>query len=363
MTAATGPGRGPTARPVPTVGRPTPPGPRPGRPDATETTPAAYVERTGPAESIRFGALPAPGPTPTEVLVGVEASPVNRVDTFVRSGAFATALTFPFVVGRDLTGTVLRVGAAVTGFTPGDRVWCNSMGHAGRPGAAAGLVAVPADRLYPVPAGVDPLVAVAVAHPAATAYLALVTHARIRPGEVVLVIGAGGNVGSAAVTLARAAGARVVATAHPRDADFCAGLGAEPVVDYRDVDWASKIRRACPSGVDVVVDAAGINDLPTTVGLLAPRGRVLVLAGLGTAPTLPAGELYLRDGAVLGFVISHATVAELADAARAINALLVDGRLRARTVETLPLAAAAEAHRRAEDGLHGVRTLLLPDQV
>ncbi|WP_245854155.1 NADPH:quinone reductase [Micromonospora wenchangensis] len=357
MTGATGPGRGPTTRPTPGVGRSTPPVPRSG---ATDTTTAAYVDRPGPAGTIRVGPLPAPEPTPTEVLVRVEASPVNRVDTFVRSGAFRTPLTFPFVIGRDLAGTVLRVGAAVTGFAPGDRVWCNSMGHAGRPGAAAGRVAVPADRLYPVPAGVDPLTAVAVAHPAATAYLGLVTHARVRPGETVLVIGAGGNVGSAAVTLARAAGARVVATAHPRDADHCAGLGAEPVVDYRDADWAAQVRRACPSGVDVVLDAAGVNDLTSTVGLLAPRGRVLVLAGLGTTPTLPAGELYLRDGAVLGFVISHATVAELADAARAINALLADGRLRARTVETLPLTAAAEAHRRAEDGLHGVRTLLLP---
>jgi len=321
----------------------------------------AYVEQLGPPENIRYGPLPEPTPGPTDVLVEVTAVAVNPVDTFVRSGAFPTPVSFPFVIGRDLVGTVLEAGPGAPGFATGDLVWCNSLGHGGRQGAAAERVVVPADRLYHLPPGVDPVEAVAVVHPAATAHLALFTHGGLQPGRTVLVLGAAGNVGSALVVMAAEAGARVVAVASARDEEYCRSLGAAEVFDYRDPAFPDRVRAACPGGVDLYLDTSGTNDLETAVDLLALRGRIVVLAGGGSRPVLPAGELYRKDCSVVGFVISHATTAELAGAAREVNRLLAAGRLRPRTVEELPLSAAAEAHRRMERGeLRGRRVVLRP---
>jgi 2-desacetyl-2-hydroxyethyl bacteriochlorophyllide A dehydrogenase len=323
---------------------------------------AAYIEQLGPPDVIKYGDLSTPRCGPTDVLVQAAVATVNPVDTFVRSGAWRTPMQFPFVIGRDLAGTVVEAGPGAGGFRPGDRVWSNSLGHAGRQGAAAELAAVPVDRLYRLPEGVDAADAVTVAHPAATAYLGLFTHGRVRAGETVVVIGAGGNVGNALTVLATDAGARVIAVASAQDAEHCRELGADTVVDYRDPEWAQQIRKASPDGVDAYVDAAGVNDLTTAVDLLARRGRVVVLAGLRTQPVLPVGPLYLKDAGVVGFAISYATSPELREAARTINRLLATGRLRPRATEVLPLSAAAEAHRRLEAGdLHGKRIVLRVD--
>ncbi|MFG1811937.1 NADPH:quinone reductase [Streptomyces sp. NPDC049040] len=318
---------------------------------------AAYVEECGPPEAIRFGEVPAPRPGPMDVLVDVEVSAVNAVDTMVRSAVFRTPVTFPFVIGRDLVGTVAAAAPGVPGFRAGDRVWCNSLGHGGRQGAAAVQAVVPGDRLYRLPENVDPVDAVAVLHPAATAYLALFTHGRLRVGETVVVGGGGGNVGGALIAMAAHAGARVVATAAERDAERCRALGADEVVDYRSPELAAALRKACPDGADVHIDTSGRNDLDLAVGLLARRGRAVVLAGMGSRPALPAGALYAMDRSVVGFAISHATTAELAQASVTVNRLLASGALRAPATEVLPLSAAAEAHRRLESG--GVRGKLV----
>ncbi|MGW4688448.1 NADPH:quinone reductase [Streptomyces sp. NPDC004244] len=324
---------------------------------------AAFIEELGPAENIRYGEMAPPTPGPTDVLVEVEAVSVNPVDTFVRSGIFRTPVEFPFAVSRDLVGTVVSAGPGATGFAVGDRVWCNSLGHGGRQGAAAEQAVVPVERLYHLPPGVDAAEAVAVVHPAGTAYLALFTHGRVRPGETVLVAGAAGNVGSALVTMAVEAGARVIATAGARDAEHCRSLGASEVLDYKDPALVARILDAAPKGIDVHIDTSGTNDLSTAVEVLAPRGRIVLLAGARSRPVLPAGPLYMKDGAVVGFVISHATTAELAEAAVAINRLMANGRLRARSVERAPLSDAARTHRRIEAGeLHGSRVVLLPKE-
>src|ERR671923_2177894 len=144
-----------------------------GTPTHTRTRTAAYVTELGPPDRIRVGELPLPPLGPTDVLVAVEALAVNHVDTFVRSGRWRTPTPFPFVVGRDLVGRVVEAGEGAVGFAPGERVWCNSMGHAGRQGAFATEVVVPAERLFHVPdgpdgSGLDPVDAVAVLHPATT---------------------------------------------------------------------------------------------------------------------------------------------------------------------------------------------------
>ena len=309
---------------------------------------AAYITATGPADSIRVGDLPVPTPGPTGVLVRTLAMAVNHVDTLVRSGTYRTPLPLPFGIGRDLVGEVVEAGPGAPGFTAGDLVWCNSLGHGGRQGSFSEYAVVDAERLYHLPAGVDPGLAVTLAHPAATAHLALFREASLRIGDTVVVGGAGGAVGGALVQLAHLAGARVIATASARDEDWCRGLGADVVIDYRDPAASDRVRAAAPEGVDVHVDTSGHHDLADTVGLMARGGRIIVLAAGRGDPTLPIGALYTGDRSIRGFVISNAPVSDLAVAARDINRLLAAGSLRGRISLTLPLADAARAHRLLE---------------
>lgn len=324
------------------------------------TMDAAYVEQLGGPETIRFGKLPLPQIGPTEVLVAVDAVTVNPVDTFVRSGGFATTTPFPFVIGRDLVGTVAAVGAGVGRFTVGDAVWENSLGYGGRQGSFAQYAAVPEDRLYHLPTGVDPVRAVAVAHPAATAYLGLFRHAHVEQGQTVFVGGGAGNVGDAAVRLAVAAGARVIASASGAGVERCREAGATEVVDYRDPEAAERIRGAAPDGVDLHWDTSGHHDFDNAVRLLA-RGGTILLTAAGPRPRveLPVGAAYTRDVSLRGFVISNATTTDLAAAARVVNQRLADGTLSARVADTLPLSEAAEAHRRMESGSVSAARLIL----
>ncbi len=191
-------------------------------PGVPATMRAAYVERLGPPEEIRIGELPVPVPGPTDVLVAVDLVAANPVDTFVRSGRYRTLVPFPFVVGRDLVGTVAASGPG-TPFEPGELVWANSLGHDGRQGSFAQYAVVPAERCYRLPEGADPALVVALAHPAATAYLGWFVHGGLRTGEVVYVGGGAGNVGMAAISMARRAGAWVLANARPADHGRCRG--------------------------------------------------------------------------------------------------------------------------------------------
>lgn len=322
---------------------------------------AAYINELGGPERIHVGDLPDPTPGPGEVLVRVQASAVDAVDTFVRSGAYATPTPFPFVIGRDLVGVVEAVGEGVTSYVVGDPVWCNSLGHGGRQGAAAELAVVGEDRLYRLPAGSDPVTTVAVVHPAATACLALVTHGRGVAGETVLVAGAAGHVGSMAVALALAAGLRVVTTSSAGDRDRCLALGASAALDYRSDRLAEELREAAPGGFDLWLDTSGHNDLALAVDLLAKRGRIVAISGIDAERVLPLGKLYTRDGSIVGFAISNATSAELSDVADRVGDALAGGVLPALAVRTLPLSEAAWAHAEVEAGrTRGDRIVLVP---
>lgn len=318
---------------------------------------AAYVEQRGPAGSIRVGELPVPDLGPDDVLVAVSEVSVNPVDTYVRSGRYDTPIPLPFIVGRDLVGTVAAVGSAVRGLAEGDAVWANSLGHAGRQGASTELAVVARDRLYRLPAGVDPEAAVAVAHPAVTAYLGWFLRARIRPGWTVFVGGGAGNVGISAIEMARFAGARVVASARDVHTERVLAAGADAVVDYRSPDLSERIAAAAPDGVDVYWDTSGTNDTEVAAAVLKPGGRMLVTAAR-TPVTVALAPLYTHDITIDGFVISRASAAEFAQAAELINTMLAAGRLTTRITERLPLARAADAHRLMEDGEVDGRLLL-----
>jgi NADPH:quinone reductase-like Zn-dependent oxidoreductase len=322
---------------------------------------AAYITRLGPAEEIRVGELPVPVPGPTDVLVRVEVVVVNPVDILVRSGAYATPTPFPFVVGRDLVGTVTEAGPGAAGFAPGDRVWCNSLGHGGRQGSFAGYAVVPVERLYHLPAAADPVAAVALFHPGATAYLALFRRGGLRPAETVYVGGAAGNVGTAMTALASTGGARVLAGARAEDGEWCRAAGADELVDYRDPDLRERLAALAPAGIDLYVDTSGHLDLPAAIDLLAEGGRIVLMAGGGQQLTLPAGPLYTHDRSILGFVISRAGTGELAEAAAVLNGRLAAGDLPVRVRAEWPLERAAEAHRAVERGLRGRTVLRVAD--
>lgn len=326
-----------------------------------DTMRAAYVDAVGPADAIRYGTLDVPSVGPTDVLVRVTAVAADPVDTFVRSGAYATPLPSPFVVGRDLVGEVALAGPGAAGFTVGRRVWCNSLGHAGRQGSFAQYATVAADRLYPAPPGVDAEHLVAAAHPAASAWLALFRHGRLRAGETVYVGGGAGNVGGAAVALAARAGARVIATARAADAEAVRGLGAAEVLDHHAPDLAARMRRAAPDGYDVHLDTSGHGVLADGVDSLARGGRLVAMVGLGTGTSaLPVGGLYTKDASIVGFAISNATTADLAEAARGVVGVLTKTPWRPRIADRLPLSQAAEAHRRLEAGEVRGRLVLTP---
>jgi NADPH:quinone reductase-like Zn-dependent oxidoreductase len=225
-------------------------------------------------------------------------------------------------------------------------------------GSFSAYAVVPAERCYCLPDGVDPALAAAVANPAATAYLALFVHGHLRAGQRVYVGGGGGNVGSAAIAIARRAGAKVVASARPADYDRCLEASAEDLVDYHDPDLARCLRGAVPDGIDLFWETSGHHDLDLAAGALAPRGRVILSAATEELPVLPVGDLYTRDVSLCGFVISRATVSELADAARLLDTMLATGQLSARIAEVLPLNATAEVHAWLEAGTATGRLLV-----
>lgn len=316
---------------------------------------AAFVERLGPADGIRIGRLPVPEPAPGQVLVAVEAVAVDMVDTYVRAGTYKTDVPLPYILGRDLVGTV---SAAPSGspWRVGDRVWANSLGHDGRQGVSAEFAAVAAERLYPMPPDATAHTILALAHAGATAHLGWFAHAALRAGETVFVGGGGGNVGLPAVAFAADAGARVIASAAAADADRVRRAGAAVVFDYRDAELSDRLAQAAPDGVDVFWETSGHHDGGLLARVLAPGARVLLTAVAGPA-LLPLPQLYTRDVSLLGFVISRAAVADLARAAAAVNGAAARLAPLLRPPTVLPLGSAREAHELMESG--GVRGRLI----
>jgi NADPH:quinone reductase len=320
---------------------------------------AAYINEVGPPENILFGDLPKPKPKGSEVLVKVAAVDVNPIDTNIRSGAVVMPIPIPFIVGCDLAGTVEAVGPEVRRFKPGDRVWGSNQGMLGRQGTSAEYAAVDENWLYPLPTGVTDEVAAAVSLVGITARLGLVRDARLKHGETLFVNGGSGGVGSMVVQMAKALGARVVTTAGS-DAKLalCRTLGADCAINYKTENVPARVKEFSPPGVNVYWETLREPNFEQAVDLLAPRGRMILMAGRDARPIFPVGPFYVKGCSLHGFAMFNATHEEQRTAADDINRWLVAGQLRANIGHILPLSETAAAHRLQEENTIGKKGTL-----
>ncbi|GAA5085737.1 NAD(P)-dependent alcohol dehydrogenase [Thermocatellispora tengchongensis] len=306
---------------------------------------AALYDRYGPPEVLYEGRLPKPVPGPGEVLVRVHATSVNGGELLARRGGarYATAGGFPKRTGLDFAGEVEALGSPMTALAPGTRVW-GMLGYAF--GSAAEYVVVRPRRLALAPAGLDLVQAAALPGVGTTAITALRDKARLRPGERLLVRGASGGVGSVAVQLGRAYGARVTGLAGAANLDFVRELGAEEVYDHRVTTPADLGR------FDVILNTAPGPGLGAYRRLLAPGGRMV---SVSFDPERQLASLaYIAASAVFGsrrvrFFSGNPTHPLLAD----LTAYVESGAVRPVVDTVFPLADIAKAHRALEEG--GVR--------
>ena len=316
---------------------------------------AAFLETTGSPDVIRFGELPTPAPQAGEVLVRVGAAAVNPIDLYIRAGTVAMPLPKPFVPGCDLAGTVEAVGTGVKRFRPGDRVWGSNQGLLGRQGTLAEYAAVHEDWLYPTPAKVDDAQAAAAALVGITAHLGLFRDAKLQPGETVFVNGGTGGVGSMVVQMTKASGGKVITTVGSADkAEQCRQWGADAVLNYKTDDVPARIKELTQGkGVNVWYETQREPDFLRSVDLLAPRGRMVIMAGRTAQPLFPVGPFYVKGLSLYGFAMFNATPEEQRRCADDVNPWLADGKLHVLIGKTFPLSAAAAAHRLLEENTLG----------
>lgn len=310
---------------------------------------AAFIEKTGGPEVIQYGELPMPSLKPHEVLVKVEAVSVNPIDTYIRNGANYWPLPQPFIVGCDLAGTIVELGSEVAAsghdWSVGTRVWGSNQGLLGRQGTFAEYVAVDPQWLYPTPENVSADVAAACALVGITAHLGLFAHGNLKSGETIFVRGGTGGVGAMVLQMARASGAKVITTAGSSEkASRCKQLGADEVIEYRGTDWAQELLRLAPQGVDLFWETLREPDFDAAVAAMAPRGRMILMAGRDARPPFPVGPFYVKGCSLHGFAMFKATAAEQAVAAQQINTWLSHGKIAACIDRVLPLADASLAH-------------------
>ena len=311
---------------------------------------AAYIIRTGPPEVITCGDLPTPKPGPTECLIKVAAVDVNPIDTYIRSGMVPAQLSFPFILGRDLAGTVVEAGADVKRFKPGDRVWATNQGFAGRQGTFSEFAAVDEGWLHPTPASVKDEEVAAVSLVGVTAHLGLFREAKLKAGEVLFVNGGTGGVGAAVVQMAKTVGARVISTAgSDAKVALCRELGADLALNYKTQDVDAAIKGFATDGVNVWWETLREPSFERAIPLLAMRGRMIVMAGREARPAFPVGPFYVKDCSLFGFAMFNSSAEDQRAAAADINRWMAEGKLKGRIDRVLPLSEAATAHRLQEE--------------
>jgi NADPH2:quinone reductase len=262
----------------------------------------------------------------------------------------ASPLSFPYILACDVAGTVEKIGPQCSRFRAGDRVWGSNQGLLGRQGVAAEFAAVDEDWLYPTPALLPDADAAAMALVGITAHLGLFQFGQLKAGEVVYVPGGSGGVGSMAVQMAKAVGARVATVAgSPEKLDLCRRLGADLALNYKTEDIPSRLREFSAEGIDVWYETQREPNLEVSIPLLRKHGRMILMAGRTAKPVLPLGAFYPRNCALLGFAIFNATPQQQRRCAGDINHWIEEGQLKSLVGRTFPLAAAADAQRFLED--------------
>jgi putative PIG3 family NAD(P)H quinone oxidoreductase len=321
---------------------------------------AIVVAEPGGPEALVWTEVDDPAAGPGEVVIDVVASAVNRADLLQRQGFYPPPPGAPPYPGLECSGRVASVGDGVEGWSAGDECVALLAG-----GGYAEKVVVPAGQLMPVPPGLDLLTAAALPEVACTVWSNVVMDAGLRAGEVLLVHGGAGGIGTFAIQAGVALGARVAVTAgSPEKLARCAELGAEILVDYREQDFVDVVRQATGGrGADVVLDNMGAAYLQRNVDVLAIGGRIQVI-GLqgGVKGELNLGALMGKRAQVRGTTLRARPVEEKAEICARVAAeawpLVADGRIRAVVDRVVPMADAADAHRAIESGDHVGKVLL-----
>ena len=319
---------------------------------------AVIAPEPGGPEALVVTDLPDPVAGPGEVIVEVAATAVNRADLLQRQGFYPPPPGASDVLGLECSGRIAALGPDVSGFAVGDEVCALLAG-----GGYAERVAVPAGQVMPVPDGTDLVAAASLPEVACTVWSnVFMLRPPLAAGETFLVHGGAGGIGSFAIQLAHARGARVMATAGSAEKrELCVSLGADRAIDYRDEDFVEVLRAA--GGADVILDNMGGKYLPRNVSALATGGR-LVIIGMqgGVRGELNIGELLGKRAAVLATSLRARPVPEKAEICAQVAAevwpLVSSGRIRPMVHQTLPLDGAADAHRLMESGAHSGKIVL-----
>ncbi|TQK68913.1 MULTISPECIES: NAD(P)H-quinone oxidoreductase [unclassified Nocardioides] len=316
----------------------------------------------GGPETLVVTELPDPVPGPGEVLLDVAATAVNRADLLQRQGFYPPPPGASGVIGLECSGTVAALGSGVTGWAVGDQVCALLAG-----GGYASRVVVPAGQLMPVPDGVDLVTAAALPEVACTVWSNVFMIAGLRPGDTFLVHGGGGGIGTFAIQLAAASGARVFTTAGSAEKlERCRELGAEVAINYRDEDFVEVVRTATDgSGADVVLDNMGAKYLARNVDVLADEGRLVVIGMQGgTKAELDLGRLLSKRGAVIATALrsrpAEGKARICASVVEHVWPLVADGTIQPIVSAVLPLDDVAQAHRMIESGDAVGKVLLTP---
>jgi len=313
---------------------------------------AVTCPEPGGPEVLATADVPDPAIGPGEVLIRVRAAGVNRADVMQRMGQYPPPLGASELIGLECAGVVEQVGDGIDGWQIGDQACALLAG-----GGYAELVAVPAGQLLPVPSGLDLVDAAALPEVACTVWSNIFMLAGLQPGEVLLVHGGASGIGTMAIQLAVAAGARVAVTAgSPARLERCADLGADILIDYKQQDFVEEVRRATDGrGADVVLDMLGASYLQRNVDVLATSGR-LVIIGLqgGAAGELDLATLLGKRAAVLATTLRARPAAEKAAIVAAVQEhvwpLVESGTVRPVVHARIDLDEVAGAHRLLDSG-------------
>lgn len=318
---------------------------------------AVLATEPGGPDVLRLTDVPDPEPGPGEVLIDVAASAVNRADLLQRQGFYPPPEGVSDVPGLECSGVVAEVGEGVTTYAVGDPVCALLAG-----GGYATRVTVPVGQVMPIPEGVDLVTAASLPEVACTVWSNVFMVAGLRAQETFLVHGGAGGIGTMAIQLAAAYGARVAATAgSPEKLRTCRELGAELAIDYREQDFVAEVKAL--GGADVILDNMGAKYLGRNVDALATEGRLVVIGMQGgTKGELDLGRLLAKRGAVIATSLRSRPAEDKAAICAAVVEhvwpLVADGRVRPMIHASYPLAQAARAHTVLEESSHVGKVLL-----